>query len=532
MYRLEIFDGVQSRHYSLRDGDTVVGRAEGCDLILDNKGVSRQHVRFTLEENRAFVTDLKSKNGIKINGVASLGAALNVGDRVEVGPYLVTLQHDLSDSVQLSDNHVELDGRVEKPVDEISKRLKLGTSAASFEDSQEESQATSGLGSNAQMLRTLNLAASALVGGPPVESVLQHVMDVVFEHIPAERGFLMLRDPANGQLFPAAVRFREARKQERVSISRTIAEKVMNSKVAILTADAATDGRFTTRQSIMLNSIRSCMVAPLWNRDDVMGVIHVDSARTGGVFDAKHLDLLCAMANYAAVALERARLFERAMQEEKKRERLSRYLSPQVTARVLADTEQTNTLAVPELRDVTILFADLVGFTSLAEVLGPQALAGLLNDYFTEMTEIIFRYDGTLDKYIGDAIMALFGAPLAMENHALAAVMAASEMRRRLKDFNARHADHAPLRMRIGINTGRVVAGEIGSPNKREYTVLGDTVNIASRLESSVAKPGMLVVGPATHDAVKDHFQCRALGALPLKGKAQQVHAFEVVEDE
>jgi len=145
------------------------------------------------------------------------------------------------------------------------------------------------------------------------------------------------------------------------------------------------------------------------------------------------------------------------------------------------------------------------------------------------MTDVVFKYEGTLDKYIGDAIMAVFGAPLEMPDHASRAIKAALEMQERLVEFNQDRKAGPQLRIRIGINSGKAVAGEIGSVNKKEYTVLGDTVNIASRLESSVAKPGMLVVGEHTHTLVAGQFETKSLGSFTLKGKEKEVNVYEVV---
>jgi adenylate cyclase len=145
------------------------------------------------------------------------------------------------------------------------------------------------------------------------------------------------------------------------------------------------------------------------------------------------------------------------------------------------------------------------------------------------MTDVIFKYEGTLDKFIGDAIMAVFGAPLDMPDHAVRAIRAALEMQERLAEFNADRKEGPTVRVRIGINSGKVVAGEIGSVNKKEYTVLGDTVNTASRLESSVAKPGMIVIGGNTRACVAELFDCRSLGTFTLKGKEKEVAVYEVV---
>jgi len=320
--------------------------------------------------------------------------------------------------------------------------------------------------------------------------------------------------------------------QAKISISKTIADRVVKDRVSILTSDALVDPRFGAGDSIRFHGIRSAMCAPLWNKDQVIGIIHVDSPMLTNCFTLNDLDLLTALANYAAVAVERARLNQKILAEEKKRERLRRFLSPQVANRILSTSEsQGAALGIPEQKDVSVLFADIVGFTSMSERMTPAAVALLLNEYLSRMTDIIFKYEGTLDKYIGDAIMAVFGAPLDMPDHAARCVRAGLEMRERLLEFNAERKEGPQLRIRIGINSGNAMAGEIGSTNKREYTVLGDTVNTASRLESSVAKPMMVVIGENTYEAVKGQFEVKPLGKATLKGKEREVSVFEVLRE-
>ena len=367
----------------------------------------------------------------------------------------------------------------------------------------------------------------------PVEDVLHQVMDIVFEHMPADRGFLMLNDESpDGRLVPMVVRYRSPGGSEgRITVSKTIADRVVHDRVSILTSDAMVDPRFGAGDSIRFHGIRSAMCAPLWNKDEVIGIIHVDSPMLTNCFTVNDLDLLTALANYAAVAIERARLNQKILAEERKRERLGRFLSPQVTNRILAaaDTHGGGELGAPEVREVTVLFADIVGFTTMSEKMSPSAVSLLLNDYLSRMTEVIFRHEGMLDKYIGDAIMAVFGAPLDMPDHAQRAIRTALEMQERLAEWNAERPEGPELRIRIGINSGKAVAGEIGSINKKEYTVLGDTVNTASRLESSVARPGTVVIGPNTREAAGALFECRSLGAFTLKGKEREVQAYEVI---
>ncbi|MCA9069728.1 MAG: adenylate/guanylate cyclase domain-containing protein, partial [Planctomycetaceae bacterium] len=181
-----------------------------------------------------------------------------------------------------------------------------------------------------------------------------------------------------------------------------------------------------------------------------------------------------------------------------------------------------------EEREVSVLFCDLSGFTTLSEHMAPSELAQVLNDLFARLTNAIFKFEGTLDKFMGDAVMAIFGAPLTQHDHAERAVGAAILMQQALEDFNRSHSHRQRVSMRVGINSGNVVAGDIGSPKRKDYTVLGDTVNVASRLESSVAKPGQIAIGPFTYEMVKHRFECQSLEAIQLKGKRDFVQPYLV----
>jgi adenylate cyclase len=178
---------------------------------------------------------------------------------------------------------------------------------------------------------------------------------------------------------------------------------------------------------------------------------------------------------------------------------------------------------------ISVLFADISGFTRMSEGMEPLVLAGILNRTFEAMTDQIFSRGGTLDKYIGDAIMAFFGAPSPDPDHARHAIDAAVAMQETLYALNAARPEGYPeLQMRIGINSGEAFAGDIGCEKRMDYTVMGSAVNLASRLESSVAKPGQIVVGPSTADLVGPD-NLRQLGAFSLKGIEQDVRPFEVL---
>jgi len=535
MYRLSYQDGDAPRTYTFESGEVVIGRSPECQIVLRDFGISRMHAKVVVDEGGARILDLKSKNGTQVNGVPVVEAPLRDGDTITLGKFELIFGKALESKVVLDEAKPlsEEAGTIIRSVGELSRLLTSEPIPAAPADERRPPPIdVQEIEKSNRILKVLTKVAETLIAVRPVEQVLDQVMDIVFEHMPADRGFLMLEEEsAAGRLVPMVVKHRTPGGDEgRITISKTIADRVMKDRVSILTSDAMIDPRFGAGDSIRFHGIRSAMCAPLWNKDQVIGIIHVDSPMLTNCFTVNDLDLLTALANYAAVAVERARLNQKIVAEEKKRERLGRFLSPQVTNRILGATDTLGgALGAPEVREVSILFADIVGFTTLSEKMSPSAVSLLLNDYLSRMTEVIFKYEGTLDKFIGDAIMAVFGAPLDMPDHASRAIRTALEMQERLAEWNLDHKDGPVLRIRIGINSGKAVAGEIGSVNKKEYTVLGDTVNTASRLESSVAKPGMVVIGQNTLALVEGQFDCRPLGTFSLKGKEYEVLVHEVL---
>ncbi len=537
MYRLTYQDGDKPLSYDFASGEVVIGRSPECQIVLRDFGISRTHAKVVVaEDGTARILDLKSKNGTQVNGVPIVEAPLRDGDRILLGKFELTFAKALESKVVLDEEKPlsEEAGTIIRSVGELSRLLSaLPVPAAEPTDERKAPPVDlREIEKSNRILQVLTKVAETLIAVRPVEEVLQQVMDIVFEHMPADRGFLMLEEESQGgRLVPMVVKHRNPGGGEgRITVSKTIADRVMHDRVSILTSDAMVDPRFGAGDSIRFHGIRSAMCAPLWNKDQVIGIIHVDSPMLTNCFTVNDLDLLTALANYAAVAVERARLNQKIVAEEKKRERLGRFLSPQVANRILAASDtQGAELGAPEVREVSVLFADISGFTSMSEKMSPSAVARLLNEYLSRMTEVIFKYEGTLDKYIGDAIMAVFGAPLDMPDHAERAIRTALEMQERLAEWNAESREGPTFRVRIGINSGKAVAGEIGSVNKKEYTVLGDTVNTASRLESSVAKPGSVVIGQQTLDLVEGMFECRPMGSFSLKGKEKEVLVYEVL---
>jgi adenylate cyclase len=248
-------------------------------------------------------------------------------------------------------------------------------------------------------------------------------------------------------------------------------------------------------------------------------------------FREDDLELVTVVAYQAALAIERARLIEKARTMESQRRRLLRHFSPDVATLILSHAEmEQDPLAATVCDDVTMLFSDVKGFTGLTERLPPLELAELLREYLSQMTKAIFEEGGTLDKFMGDGVMAIFGVPVPHPDGALRAVRCAERMHRRLASLNLRLPEDRRLTIRIGINTGRVVAGSFGTAERLEYTVLGDAVNVASRLEG-IADPGGVFVGAKTWELARAHFRFRDVGERAVKGRTEKVRVWALELD-
>jgi adenylate cyclase len=597
VYKVTFMDGAMPRAHQLKEGETIIGRAPTCDLVITAPLMSRHHAVVRVDGKRVFLKDAGSTYGTTFKS-AKLTAEQEIkpGESFTLGPVTLTLDREVHENEVLSEQHQIFDesATIVKRMENLNLPPAAATVEAAVASATASAQSFSGatpppgavtvvmpppgatqtapavvpaaapappappklvmtpsserrsgldrrkadVGRPAgerrsgrdrrggRLLRLLTEISKTLVTMQPLEKVLARVVELVFEVVPAERAFLLLRDAIDQPLSARVMRNRDGSVPAKVSISRTIVNTVMRDRVAMLAKDALYDTRLHASDSIQSMNVRSFMCAPLWNQNDVMGVLYCDNPRSKK-FITDDLEVFAALCNYAAVAIEQARLSLRLLDESKRRERLTRYHSPGVINRIMQDGDAEGAFMAQE-RDVSVMFCDIVGFTTMSQHAAPQAIADMLNDFFGRMGEVIFEHDGTLDKFIGDAILAVFGAPFEQPDHATKAVAAALAMQRELIKANAEHPDR-PLRMRIAINSGRALTGDIGSPKRREFTVLGDVVNTASRLESTVARPDQIVISKNTLEKIGNAFQVQPLGGVKLRGRDTELEVFEVV---
>ncbi|HEX4340546.1 MAG TPA: adenylate/guanylate cyclase domain-containing protein [Polyangiaceae bacterium] len=355
-------------------------------------------------------------------------------------------------------------------------------------------------------------------------SLLNKILIAMFKFVRADRGCIFLKD--KDDLIPGASLRRDGTDAP-ITVSSTIMNHVIKERATVLTHDAAMDFAGSKGKSMILNRISSAIVAPLLHNDDILGVLWLDS-ETLAQFQQKDLEMVTAIAAQAAMFIEINILGRKIEQEIVARERFSRLLSPNVAAKVLSG-EMIVQRGGQLVEECTVFNSDIRGFTRMSESADPAALVAILNDYFEQMVETIFKYDGTLDKFMGDGIMALWGAPVQVPDDPVRCVYCAIEQMEGLERMNREQLVHGrePLAIGIGIHTGPLVAGYIGSSKALSYTVIGDTANTSARL-CGVASAGQIIVSEPTLSRLGNRFEYTELPAAHLKGKEKPFKMFQI----
>ncbi|MDQ8154071.1 MAG: adenylate/guanylate cyclase domain-containing protein [Gemmatimonadota bacterium] len=499
-------------------GTLVCGRAVTSDVAIIDPTVSRHHADLVVGDGGVSVRDVGSSNGTFVNGVKISEAFVRPGDALTFGKVAFQLEA-IAEAPPPVAAPAMPGGTIVRQVPrtpsgglEDSGKLHAAMAAA---DPAEKDR---------QKLAILLEVSKGLTKVTDTDALLAKVADYVFQILEADRcAILVSEDQHMVQKVARDKRSATVAYQVPQSIVRT----VVDEKVAVLSDNAGEDTRFGG-QSILMQQVRSAICAPLVGGEDrVLGVLYVDNFSLAKRFGEGDLDFLIAFAGIVAIALENANFAERSRREALTRSNFERFFTPQLAARI-ANAGEAIRLG-GEKRQVAVLFSDIRGFTALSETMNPDAMAKHLTEYFTEMVDCVFRHGGTLDKFIGDAVMAQWGAPIGEPDDADRAMRAALEMMEQLDVLNARwRAEGRPeFKIGIGINFGDAFAGNIGSERRLEYTVIGDTVNTASRL-CSKAMGGEIIISDDCRRALARPPALEPLEPLVLKNKSQPVPAYRI----
>lgn len=525
----------------------TIGRAPDNCVVLDDPRASRHHAHIANDDGAFKLIDgvysngqlRRSANKVFINGEPRFEHLLNNGDRVTIGASTLRFE-------QLPEERATAEVRYDdKPLGHTQLlisandvlqtvlRSKPPTAATSSRDREIEE-----LRRKADILAVLYEMSKTLGSVFDLNAIFAKATDIIFRVTPADRVVALLAEgPPTGEgdaqdfhLFPIATKARDEKLEahaKKLTIGRTITRKVMQERVALLSQDAAADEQFAGVESIVSQGVRSTICAPLIAESGVHGAIYADRLDPFASFTPDDLELISAVASQTAVAVENVRAHERLAREEVARANYGRFLPEYVVRQMLENPESFKLGGVNQ--KITVLFADIRGFTRLSEHAQPEKVVQLLNKYFSAMTDIIFAHGGTLDKYLGDGLMALFGAPTATPDDATNALNAAVAMQRRLHGINEdlREEGLPEVAIGIGLHTGEAVVGYIGSERRSEYTAIGDTVNTAARLESN-SQGGQILLSDAASQAAVCRYPLIPHEAIKVKNREQPVPLFVV----
>lgn len=531
-------------------GSTTIGRADSNQISILDKSLSRVHARISRRGRTIAIEDLDSTNGTEVNGTRIRTHELNHGDAVRCGDVLMMFVEDpriLKEVALHRTTGFKLGGGT----------INLGQSTLALPSIDDAS------GTAAERLSILLQVAEILSSPEEISTLLERIVTLLFEIMDIDRAVLLILDEKTGELVPRFARTRDGSDANQVaksatanqsdqredtgtvpdrprdpndrdsvpqppasaSYSRHIVQHVLAKNVAVLTSDAHADARFRSAASVLLQSIRASMCAPLRKGDKILGVLYVDNVTTPDRYGDQDLEFLGAFANQAAIAIENSRLYNKIQQEAVLRNNFLRFFPPTTIKRLMDD--DMGDLGIIDTV-VTAMFADISDFTAMSSSMQPREVMEMLNEYFPVMAEIVFKYEGTLEKYIGDALLVAWGAPYAHEDDAERAVLAAMEMQQALVKLNQSWQGRRHLSIHIGLNTGPAAAGNIGSENFIQYATIGDTTNVAARI-CSIAGANEIVMSAATLAKVRRlNLPIEQLKPVMVKGKKEPLTLFRL----
>jgi adenylate cyclase len=520
MAKLVIFGTDGRREVELAEFNTVGRLPQNRVQILD-RIVSKEHCVILFDASRGYVfRDLGSLNGSYVNKERVSGEiALRDGDEIVLGgTRCMFLSEEIGAAI------------AQKVVDMSEGALQshIRSMIAPVQDRflpEKEIHDVKSLRADYEKLRASYELTRDIRLNMTLDEILDHILERTFEFLNCDRGVVLMIDDA-GELKPRA--FKMKKKEDKLVISSTLINQVRKERSGILSSDAQMDNRFKEAKSMIMQGIRSSMAVPILHLEELLGIIIIDSSVAVNAYSEKDLQLLSNIGNQAAQFIKNLEMAKKIEKDSATRERFQRLLSPD-----LAEMVVSGELSVEkggESRVGTVLFADIRGFTSMSENMVAADVLQMLNEYFEVMVEIAFKHEGTVDKFVGDEIMLLWGAPVVHADDPVRAVSAALDMQSALVEFNRTRQSESlpPIHIGIGINTGDLVAGYIGSTRTMSYSVIGDTVNTAARM-CSAAKAGQVVITEFTYEHVKDHFDFLPMEAVNAKGKSKPVTVYNVV---
>jgi adenylate cyclase len=513
----------EGRTLPLAKSVITIGRAEENHIVLDDadRKVSRRHAQINIEEAGApILTDLNSANGTLVNGILITGRTpLNNNDVIGIGPHQITYR----ETAPGPDFSIETGGTDLARLQSQQKLVDQAGSAAL------EAHGIS-------LLEILHEVSLTLARTQTVEEVKIESCQLLFKIDGVHRACVMLWDEGQAAFQEPEVRARGNRSlpmqadydPRRLILSSTILDKVLQNNRPLLIRDVGSDQALSQAASIVRAGIQAAFCSPLTFQGRFLGVLYADNLASPEAFSESDFRTFTSIAAQTGLALANARARSELSKQQVERAAMRLYLPAQVFDLISATGGSTELGGT--VQEITVLFADIRGFTTLSEELDAREVVQLLNEFFTAMSGVILQCGGTLDKFIGDCVMALFGAPVHFPDSPQRALDAATAMQRCVAGLNTTRAkrNQHQVKIGIGLHHGLAVVGNVGSADRMQYTAIGDTVNIAARLVS-LAAPDQILVSGEMHTFVASAYRFDPLGNTQLKGRLGAIDVYSAL---
>jgi len=539
VYKLTVYEGsLEGSNFFLSAPSTTIGRNKTNDIVVNDAKVSRHHATIELMEGLLYITDLNSTAGTYVNGKRITRVMLKQGDRIQFYPAGEEVNKIDEKKPEVSETHI-IDRKVSVSTsahvrDFLSQDKTKWVSTLKLSDREEHLR-------DKKKLEILLSVSTALSKPERIELKIEEILSILFEIMDLDRAAIWIldRDITGNTIRTANLepifKYKIFRKrydlqgEEEPVFSMSIINKVLLEEEGLLVKDALKDEQFKSAMSVKVHGIRTCLCVPLKTQDNLLGVLYADAQRPVDRFTDEDLKFVTAFTAQAAVAVENSLLHQKIENDAKVRSRFERFFSPNTIDTLIKEPEYVGKGG--EEMCVTVLFSDIRNYTELSGKKNPAEVVNMLNEYFSPMVKIVFNKDGTLEKYIGDALMAIWGAPVPRDDHALMSVIAAIEMQKAVRELNSkwRKSGKITIDIGIGINTGISFVGNIGDDEYLQYAAIGDSTNLSARL-CSCAAPGEILVSEYTYEILKNsHVKFQELESIPLKGYKGNIRRFRVV---
>jgi adenylate cyclase len=519
--RLIIYRDRHRREEEITDYVTI-GRSPKSKICIKDPHVSKKHCLIFHDDIRGYIVqDFESSNGTFLKGKRiTKEELLHDGDEILVGytrcRFRVTDVDDLTLTQRVDVGEIGGESTIQSHISPMTQEYFLPEKEIT--DSQV-------LRTDYEKLRVTYELYRDIGFETEIDQILEKILERTSEFLDYDLGVILMTSE-NGQLRPRICKTRK--KDERLMISSTLIRFIQEEKTAILSVNAMEDQRFKQAESIMLQGLRSTMGVPIVHQDKLLGAMLIESLVSVNEYTEKDLQLLTSIANQTAQFIINFQMSKKIEADAITRQQFQRLLSPDLAEMVVSGGLKVEKGG--KSLKATILFVDIRGFTAMSEHMKASEVLQMLNAFFEVMVDVVFRHDGTVDKYLGDGMMAIWGAPVSQADHAHRAVKASLDMLEALHDFNQARMMRGqnPIQVGIGINTGDLVAGYMGSSRTMSYSVIGDTVNTASRL-CSVAEADQVLISHTTYRQVKANVTADRLPPIHAKGKLEPVVAYRLL---